>query len=92
MIVRKPRYSKEELAARGRALFDQRVRSRVEPAQNGRIVAVDVETGEFAVADDVPGACRPLIASNPDAQIWTIRVGRRAVHRIGNWIGPRPSA
>lgn len=89
MIVRKPRYSKEEFARRGRALYDERIREQVEPAQNGRIAAIDIETGEFAVADDVLKACEPLIAKDPDAQLWTVRVGHRAVHRIGAWHNPQ---
>ncbi len=85
MLVRKPRYSKAEFARRGRALYDQRIRALVEPAHNGRIVAIDIDTGEFAVADDVIAACEPLIAKNAEAQLWTVRAGHRAVHRIGAW-------
>lgn len=92
MTVRKPRYSKEEYASRGRALYDGRIREQVEPEQNGRIVAIDIETGEFAVADDVLKACEPLITKDPDAQLWTVRAGYRAVHRIGAWQEPPPSA
>lgn len=87
-MTRKRRYSKEEFARRGRALYDQRIRKQVDPAENGRIVAIEIETGEFAVADDVPSACKSLIAKNPDAQIWTVRAGHRAVHRVGAWHGP----
>lgn len=89
--IRKARYPRDEFSRRGRALYDDRIRARVEPAENGRIVAIDIETGEYTVGDDVLTACRPLIAKSPDAQLWTVRVGHRAVHRIGAWHGPATS-
>ena len=52
MGVRQPRYSKEEFARRGQAIYEQRVRSQVEKGNSGRIVAIDIETGEFEVGDD----------------------------------------
>jgi hypothetical protein len=90
MTVRKPKYSKEEFARRGTALYEERIRSQVEPSEIGRIVAIDIEMGDFAVANDVARACKMLMARNPDAQIWTVRVGHRAVHRIGAWHASTP--
>jgi hypothetical protein len=86
-ILRKPRYSKAEFARRGRALYESTIRGQVEPADTGKIVAIDIESGEFAVADNVLIACEGLIAKKPDAQLWTLRIGHRAVHRIGAWHG-----
>ena len=46
-------------------------------------VAIDIETGAYAIGDTIISATRPLQAKNPDAQIWVARVGSRAIHRIG---------
>jgi hypothetical protein len=40
MAVRQPRYSKEEFAQRGDALYEAEVRSQVEAGNHGRIVAI----------------------------------------------------
>jgi hypothetical protein len=40
MTVRQPRYSKEEFAQRGDALYESEVRSQVEAGNHGRIVAI----------------------------------------------------
>ena len=50
MKVRQPRYSKEEFARQ--AIYEQQVRAQVEEGNSGKIVAIDIETGEFEVADD----------------------------------------
>ena len=52
MTVRQPRYSKEEFARRGNEIYQSQVRSQVEEGNQGRIVAIDIETGAFELADD----------------------------------------
>jgi hypothetical protein len=83
MAVRQPRYSKEEFAQRGDALYESAVRQQVEEGNHGKIVAIDIETGAFELADDTMLAARQLYARVPDAQPWLVRIGYRAVHRFG---------
>ena len=52
MTVRQPRYSKEEFAQRGNALYEAQIRSQVEEGNQGKIVAINIETGAFELADD----------------------------------------
>jgi hypothetical protein len=83
MAVRQRRYSKEELAQRGQELYKTQVRQKVESGNVGRIVAIDVETGNYEVADNVLPATKSLFSRNPDAQPWVIRIGHRAVYHFG---------
>ena len=82
MTTRRPRYSKEEFARRGKALYDNHIRSQVEAGNQGKIVAIDIETGAFEVGDDSLTAAKQLLKRYPDAQIFGIRIGHRAVHRF----------
>jgi hypothetical protein len=83
MAVRQPRYSKQEFARRGHEIYDSQVRPQVEEGNRGKIVAIDIETGAFEVADDSLTAAKQLLIRFPDAQILGIRIGHRAVHRFG---------
>lgn len=83
MVVRQPRYSKEEFARRGDEIYEFQVRSQVEAGNRGKIVAIDIETGDFELADDTMTATRRLYERLPDAQPWVIRTGYRAVHQFG---------
>lgn len=83
MTVRQPRYSKEEFARRGNELYEREIRAQVEADNQGKIVAIDIETGAYEVAEDVLAASDLLLARYPDAQTWFVRVGARAVHRFG---------
>jgi hypothetical protein len=80
---RKSRYSKEEFAQRGDEIYESQVRSQVEQGNHGKIVAIDIETGTFEVADDIVTASEHLLSRYPDAQTWFIRIGHRAVYHFG---------
>jgi len=84
MTVRQPRYSKEEFAQRGDALYESEIRSQVEEGNHGKMVAIDIETGAFEVAETPRITVDRLYERYPDAQPWVIRIGHRSVFRIGS--------
>jgi hypothetical protein len=79
-----PRYSKEEFARRGNEIYQSQIRSQVEEGNDGKIVAIDIETAAFEVADNTIEATDRLYDRYPDAQPWVIRIGHRAVYRFGS--------
>jgi len=83
MATTKRRYSKDEFARRGDAIYKKDVRPQLPPDDVGKFAAIDIESGMFEVDADELRACRKLRARIPDAQIWMVRVGYRAVHRFG---------
>lgn len=83
MTIQHFRYSKEEFARRGNEIYKTQVHSQVEEGNHGKIVAIDIETGAFELADDTITASDRLLERCPNAQIWRIRIGHRAVHRFG---------
>jgi hypothetical protein len=80
---RQPRYSKQEHAQLGKQIYEHDLRARLEPVNDGKIVAIDVDTKEFEVGESVISTTQRLLARLPDAQIWCVRIGHRAVHRFG---------
>src|SRR5438445_11786001 len=83
MAMQQPRYTKEEHARKGTDLYEQKVRPLVEAGNKGKIVAIDIDSGAFELAEDGLTAANRLLASCPDAQIWCVRIGYPAVHRFG---------
>lgn len=78
-----PRYSTQEIAERGRALYENRIREKVEPEHNGQILVLDVETGEYEIDRDHLAAGKRALAKHPGAALYSIRVGHPALSRIG---------
>lgn len=83
MTTQQPRYGREEFARRGNELYERQVRPQVEDGNEGKVVAIDIETGMFEVAEDTLTASDRLLARCPDAQTWFVRIGHRALHRFG---------
>ncbi|MDB9424616.1 hypothetical protein PN437_06795 [Microcystis aeruginosa CS-564/01] len=83
MTINQLRYSKEEFARRGNEIYQSQVRSQVEEGNHGKIVAIDIETGAFEVTKDSLTTSDQLLARLTYAQIWFVRIGHRAVHRVG---------
>ena len=83
MAIRQPRYTMEEHARRGMELYRQQILPQVEAGNTNKIVAIDIDTGAFEVAEDTLVASDRLLARYPDAQIWFVRIGHRGLHRFG---------
>lgn len=78
--------SDEEFARRGNAIFEERVRPNVDvETEAHKFVAIDVETGTYAVDENERQATQRLLERQPDARgrIWFRRVGFESAHRLG---------
>jgi hypothetical protein len=79
-----PRYSREEIARRGEEIYERRLREQIETDENiGKILSLDIETGDFALGTDPLETSRQLLSLNPGAATWTRRVGYDAVYALG---------
>lgn len=83
MATTKRRYSKEEFARRGDAIYQKDVSPHLKADDEGKFAAIDIESAEYEVDADELTACDKLNARIPDAQIWLIRIGSSFVHRFG---------
>ena len=82
MTQLEPRYSKEEFAQRGQEIYDRTIRPYVTADDEGKFVAIDIETGMYEIHSDDYTATERLLARQSDAQIWLIRVGQRTAYRM----------
>ena len=85
MSAQQPRYSAEETARRGDEIYERTIRAQVEATHYGKVVAIDIETGAYAIDDNALRAGRCLRAQHPDAEVWFVRVGHRVLHHIGGY-------
>jgi len=78
----RPRYSKEEFARRGEEIFNRDILPKLKDEDPRKVVAIDIETGDYEIDHDQLTACDRLEARRPDAQIWARRVGSPYLYRI----------
>ena len=82
MSATEPRLSREELARRGEDTFVRQVRPALRPEDDGKFVAIDVESGTFEVDEAEHAAVARLHGRVPGAQVWLVRAGDPATHRL----------
>jgi hypothetical protein len=83
MATIKRRYPKAEFARRGDAIYEDQIRHRLKRTDDGKFAAIDIDSGAFVLDSDELRAGKKLRARYPEAQIWMVSVGHRAVHRFG---------
>ncbi len=81
MSTRRPQ---EETARLGDEIYEREIRPQLEAAHRGEYIAIDVESGSWAIAGDTRTAAEHLRAKQPDAvDVWLLRIGHRALATIG---------
>ncbi len=78
------RYSSEEIARRGEQLYENKIRKQVELEENmGKVISIDIETGDYEIDDDPLSAGRRLQAKHAGAALYGKRIGYNAVYSLG---------
>ena len=76
--------SNEEIGQRGQEIYENKLRALLETSENiGKVVAIDVDSGDYEIADDLVVAGRRLQARRSDARMYTKRIGYNAVYAVG---------
>ena len=81
--------SQEQLAEdeqRAQIVYDTRIRPILRPEDDGKYVAIAVESGDYEIdANDFLAGDR-LRSRQPEARIWMMRAGRSAAYRFAGTI------
>ena len=83
MTVLAPRYSKEAFAQRGQSIYERDIHPRLDAGDDGKFVAIDIETGAYEIGRDDYTVTERLLRRHPHAQMWLLRVGQRTAYRLG---------
>ena len=72
-----------EIVARGRKLYEDLIRGKVEAGNRGKYLAINVDTGEYEMdADDVAASMRAK-SRFPSAPLYSMRIGYPTAYRLG---------
>ena len=83
---------RSELASRAHAIYDAQLRRQLEPHENGRYLALEVETGDYEIANSIVAANQKMRERHPlPALFFTFRIGYpAAVKMVGARHRDRP--
>ena len=75
--------SLDELALLGTGRYARDIRPTLRPEDDGKFVALDVDTGDYEIDEDDYAALMRLRARRPTGDLWLERVGEPAADRFG---------
>lgn len=76
--------SREEVARRAKQLYESSIRQQVEVEENvGKMVIIDIETGDYEVDETGLKASRNLSKKHPNARLFGIRIGYNVAVSFG---------
>ena len=73
----------DNLLERGMKLYEERLKSELEPELNGRIVVVEVESGDYFLGQTANEAYKKAKEKHPDKPFAFLRVGAKAAFFVG---------
>jgi predicted Mrr-cat superfamily restriction endonuclease len=82
-----PKYSKDEIADRAKKIYEDKIKAKVEPKENGKFIVIDIESGDYEIDEEELEASERLKQRRPDSIRFLARVGCKAAYHMG-WGGP----
>jgi hypothetical protein len=68
----------------GHEIYETQLREQVDTKENiGKLISIDINTGDYEIGEDLIPTVRLLRQRQPDAQVWTERIGYGAVYAVG---------
>ena len=72
-----------EIEVSGETIYREKIKALVEPAENGKFVVIDVESGDYEIDEDALTASTRLRERRPHGVNYGIRVGYRTAFSLG---------
>ena len=76
-------YQPGEIAARGEKIYQERIKSLVYPAEKGKYLTIDVESGDYELDEDALTSFQRLRQRRPAAVSFGMKVGYVASLHLG---------
>lgn len=73
----------DEVIERGQRVYDERLKSRLEPEHTGRFVAIEPESARYFLGDTGTGALVAAHEAMPESRFYLRRVGYDFTHQLG---------
>lgn len=74
---------RQEFGRRAREVYEERVRDLVEPQYVGKFLSLDVESGDYEIADVMLEASKKLRERHPGKIFYGFRIGYTTVYSMG---------
>ena len=84
------RFTNSEIAARAKALYEEKIRAVMLPEDSGKYLVIDVETGDYFLDADEIAVMKRAAASHAPDSLYGMRVGFATMGHIGKGCAAKP--
>ena len=74
----------KRLAEVGERLYEEKLRNKLEPGYNGKIVVIDAESGDYFLGESLQEANEKARKKHPNNVFYAIKVGYPAVYSFNS--------
>jgi len=78
--------SPEQVAQKGEEIYKNKLKSILEPKENGKFIAIEVISENYFVGDSILEALETAKKEYPDQLFHTIKIGYQGVFKMGSYI------
>ncbi|MFH1049148.1 MAG: hypothetical protein V1732_05805 [Patescibacteria group bacterium] len=75
----------EQVSQKGEEIYKNKLKSVLEPKENGKFVAIEVVSGDYFLGDTILEALEKGRKKYPDRLLHTIKVGYQGVFKMGSY-------
>ena len=83
------KYTIDQICDRGEQIYRERIKALVEPQENGKFIVIDIESGDYEIADKLGTASDRLRERLPDSVGFGARIGYDSAYNIGWGLAPK---
>jgi hypothetical protein len=79
-------YSPQEVESRGEEIYEDQLRKKVEPGNEGKFIVIDIQTGEYELDENDLQATKRARAKRPDVVLYGLRIGYPTAYTLGGHV------
>lgn len=85
----KTRLTLDEIADRGEKIYQDRLRAQVREGNVGKYLVIDIGSGDYEIGDEHLPTAKRLCARHPNASLYGMRIGYKAIASFGGALRPQ---
>ena len=79
----RPTLTSQEIAVIGERLYQDKLRTLVDPKHRGQYLVLDIDSGDYEVDEEDAAASARMLRRHPDGVLYGIRIGQPAAYDLG---------
>ena len=79
--------SPEQVSEKGEEFYKNKLKSILEPIDNGKFVAIEIISGDYFIGNSILEALDAAKKKYPDRLFHTIKIGYQGIFKMGGYVG-----